>query len=46
MTAPQTSRQLEQVLGIEEKLILKALQELLEDERIGLNARNEYEIEK
>ncbi|WP_431123890.1 RecQ family ATP-dependent DNA helicase [Flagellimonas flava] len=46
VTAPQTSRQLEQVLGIEEKLILKALQELLEDERIGLNARNEYEIEK
>ena len=46
VTAPQSSRQLEQVLGIEEKLILKALQELLEDERIGLNARNEYEIEK
>ncbi|MCL6266187.1 RecQ family ATP-dependent DNA helicase [Flagellimonas myxillae] len=45
-TSPQTSRKLELALGIEEKLMLQALQELLEDERIRLNERNEYEIEK
>ncbi len=40
----QTSRQLEVSSGIEEKVLLENLQELLEDEVIILNLRNEYKI--
>lgn len=43
---PLTSRHLEKELEFEEEAILRTLQELLEDEVIQLNKRNEYEIKK
>lgn len=43
---PCTSRQMEQLLGADEEHILSTLQELLEDELILLNNRNEYETRK
>ena len=39
-----TSRQLMGVLPFDEGLILKALQELLEEDKIIINSKNEYEI--
>lgn len=44
-TAPQTSRQLIQIVKGEEKVILGMLQEMLEDELIILNQKNEYTIQ-
>lgn len=43
---PSTSRQLEKATGIDEKVLLKTLQRLLEDELIQLNLSNEYTIKK
>lgn len=42
--APHTSRQLEQAIGADEKILLQTLQRLLEDEVIFLNYKNEYTI--
>lgn len=39
---PCTSRELEQLLNIEQRLILEILQFLLEEEKIEVNPRNEY----
>ncbi|PHQ59567.1 MAG: recombinase RecQ [Maribacter sp.] len=39
-----TSRQLISVLAFEERIILKVLQELLEEDEISINSKNEYEI--
>jgi len=39
---PCTSRDLEQLLNIEQRLILEILQFLLEEEKIEVNQRNEY----
>ena len=44
--APSTSRQLEKATGADEKALLKTLQQLLEDEIVLLNTRNEYTIKK
>lgn len=44
-TAPQTSRQLIQILKGEEHIVLGMLQEMLEDELIILNQKNEYTIQ-
>ena len=42
---PSTSRKLEQATGASEKMLLKTLRRLLEDEVISLNQRNEYTLE-
>lgn len=39
---PYTSRELEQLLNLEQRLILETLQFLLEEEKIQVNPRNEY----
>ncbi len=39
---PCTSRELEQLLNLEQRLILETLQFLLEEEKIQVNPRNEY----
>ncbi|MCK0159369.1 ATP-dependent DNA helicase RecQ [Allomuricauda sp. F6463D] len=39
---PHTSRQLEKVIGANEKELLKTLERLLEDELVSLNFKNEY----
>ncbi|MDC6364454.1 MULTISPECIES: ATP-dependent DNA helicase RecQ [Flavobacteriaceae] len=43
--SPSTSRKLEQLTGVNEKLLLKILKKLLEDEIVSVNRRNEYTIE-
>nr|WP_321413099.1 ATP-dependent DNA helicase RecQ [uncultured Allomuricauda sp.] len=39
---PHTSRQLEKAIGAKEKELLRTLEQLLEDERVSLNFKNEY----
>jgi len=39
---PHTSRQLEKAVGANEKELLKTLEQLLEDELVSLNFKNEY----
>ncbi|MHA7829996.1 MAG: RecQ family ATP-dependent DNA helicase [Flagellimonas sp.] len=39
---PHTSRQLEKAIGANEKELLKTLEQLLEDELVSLNFKNEY----
>lgn len=39
---PHSSRKLEHVTGADEKELLKTLQQLLEDEKVALNFKNEY----
>ena len=42
---PSTSRKLEQTTGASEKMLLKILRRLLEDEVVSLNHKNEYTLE-